>query len=150
MSAQGGKVNISSVIETPGSMVLADAEQLVQAFLNLGLNACEAMRYEGELKLLAAVREGQCELRLHDSGPGLDLARLEEIFTPFVTTKSQGTGLGLPMVARIVHAHGGTIEAGNNPAGGAEMVLRLPLAAERAPDGNGQTQQEEECEVEVY
>lgn len=129
VNAQGGRIEVSCACETAGLIVCADAEQLVQAFLNLGLNACEAMRYSGTLRLSAAVRGDQCELRVRDTGPGLDLARVEEIFTPFVTTKAQGTGLGLPMVARIVHGHGGSVEAGNSPGGGAEIVMRLPLAA---------------------
>lgn len=115
-----------------GEVILqADPEQLLQAVLNLGINACEAMHGSGELHLHARAVDGACELTVSDTGPGIEPERMEEIFTPFVTTKPQGTGLGLPMVARIVHGHGGTVEARNNPAGGAEFVLRLPLASER-------------------
>lgn len=136
VSAHAGRVTVSCENEQEGLVLLADAEQLVQAFLNLGINACEAMHYDGALRLSVAARDGSCELRVGDTGPGLDPARAEEIFTPFVTTKPQGTGLGLPMVARIVHGHGGTVEAGNNPAGGAEFVLRLPLADPRPVQSN--------------
>ena len=127
IAAQQGRVTVRSENLAPGLCLHADAEQLVQAILNLGLNACEAMQYDGELRLQAAVHDGCCELKVCDTGPGLDPARIEEYFTPFVTTKNHGTGLGLPMVARILNAHGGAVEAGNNPAGGAEFVLRLPL-----------------------
>ncbi len=127
-TAHDGKVDISLETSRRGITVGADAEQLVQALLNLGINACEAMHYQGTLCLEVREDDGCCEIRVTDSGPGLDPDRAEDIFTPFVTTKPHGTGLGLPMVARIVHGHGGTIEAGNSPAGGAEFVMRLPLA----------------------
>jgi len=140
VSAKGGTVDVVCERQDHGLQLMADPEQLVQAFLNLGINACEAMHLEGELRLQINAGEGCCELRVSDTGPGLDLDRAEDIFTPFVTTKQHGTGLGLPMVARIVHGHGGTVEAGNNPAGGAEFLLRLPLAeknsAERAPEAS--------------
>ncbi|HOX26270.1 MAG TPA: ATP-binding protein [Candidatus Krumholzibacteria bacterium] len=129
VSAHAGRVTVSCAKERSGIVLHADSEQLVQALLNLGINACEAMHYDGELRLDVTARDGACELRVADTGPGLEPGRAEEIFTPFVTTKQQGTGLGLPMVARIVHGHGGTVEAGNTPAGGAEFILRLPLAA---------------------
>ncbi len=128
ITAHGGAVDVASDVQQPGLTLQADGEQLVQALLNLGINACEAMHYEGRLQLMVDAVDGACELRLRDTGPGLDPERMEEIFTPFVTTKQHGTGLGLPMVARVVHGHGGTVEAGNGPAGGAEFVLRLPLA----------------------
>jgi len=126
-AASGGAVDIVCRREPTGLNVTADPEQLVQAVLNLAINACEAMHDQGRLEISAEAVEDDCELRVRDSGPGLDPACLEDIFTPFVTTKPHGTGLGLPMVARIAHAHGGTVEARNNPAGGAEFILRLPL-----------------------
>ena len=128
VTAHGGTVELSCDVQQPGLWLHADPEQLVQAFLNLGINACEAMHYDGMLRLRIGAEGGACEISLSDSGPGLDPERVEDIFTPFVTTKQQGTGLGLPMVARIVHGHGGTVEACNGPSGGAEFVLRLPLA----------------------
>lgn len=130
VTAQEAKVAVHCETVDPDLVLHADPEQLLQAVLNLGINACEAMHDQGELRLTATAADGACELRVRDTGPGLEPDRVEEIFTPFVTTKPQGTGLGLPMVARIVHGHGGTVEAHNNPAGGAEFVLRLPLASE--------------------
>lgn len=150
VSAQGGRVAVSSENMAPGLEIDADAEQLVQAVLNLGLNACEAMRYVGELRLQVEVNDGFCELHLRDTGPGLDPARVEEFFTPFVTTKPHGTGLGLPMVARIVHGHGGTVEAGNDPAGGADFVLRLPLRALSTPPAGAEAQVEHWLEAAVH
>jgi len=125
-SASGVVVNCRA--DDPELTIQADPEQLRQAVLNLAINACEAMQGHGRLTVCATVDDDSCELHVSDTGPGLDPERLEEIFTPFITTKTHGTGLGLPMVARIVHAHGGTVEARNNTAGGADFVLRLPLA----------------------
>ncbi len=128
VTAHGGTVDVTADVQQTGLTLHADSEQLVQAILNLGINACEAMHYQGSLHVQVAVEGGFCEVCLGDSGPGLDPERIEDIFTPFVTTKQQGTGLGLPMVARIVHGHGGTVEPRNGPSGGAEFLLRLPLA----------------------
>ncbi len=127
MSGSDAAVEVSCRGEETDLTIAADPEQLLQAILNLAINACEAMQNQGRLAVRAARVDDDCELRVCDSGPGLAPESLEDVFTPFVTTKQHGTGLGLPMVARIVHGHGGTIEARNNPAGGAEFVLRLPL-----------------------
>jgi two-component system, NtrC family, sensor histidine kinase PilS len=150
IAAEGGQVTVSVASEVPELHLWADPEQLVQAILNLGLNACEAMHYDGELRLEVGLHGDLCELRLHDTGPGLDPARSEDIFTPFVTTKPQGTGLGLPMVARIVHGHGGSVEAGNNPAGGAEFILRLPLNVHHAAGNGAGEPAAEEMQLAVY
>jgi signal transduction histidine kinase len=110
-----------------------DPEQLTQLLLNLAINACEAMEYKGELEL--TVTEGvdgkTCELWVRDSGPGLPIEVREDIFKPFITSKRSGTGLGLPMVARIAHAHGGSVEAGASEFGGAAFCVRLPRPPRR-------------------
>jgi len=131
---KGGDVAVEARAADPGLQVLADAEQMLQLFLNLALNACEAMEYRGRLVLAAGpADDGCCELRVSDSGPGLSDEAKARLFTPFFTTKKHGTGLGLPMVARIAHAHDGTVEAADSPTGGAEFRVRLPLAAPRDP-----------------
>jgi two-component system sensor histidine kinase PilS (NtrC family) len=142
-AASGGVIDVVCAREDAGLVVTADPEQLLQAILNLAINACEAMHQHGRLEVHAARVDDDCELRVRDTGPGLDPACLEDIFTPFVTTKPHGTGLGLPMVARIAHAHGGTVEARNNPAGGAEFILRLPLSAQEIiPDAAQQPRED--------
>jgi two-component system sensor histidine kinase PilS (NtrC family) len=129
IAVHGGGIALRHEVEPADLVLLADDEQLVQLVLNLAINACEAMEYSGSLEISArATADGEwCELILRDSGPGLrDIAR-EELFKPFVTTKKNGTGLGLPMVARIAHGHGGSVQGGNRPEGGAEFRVRLPL-----------------------
>lgn len=138
VAASGHGVEVHCRGYAPDLHLAADPEQLTQAILNLAINACEAMHGQGRLDVLVGRADEGCEVCVRDSGPGLPPDSLEDIFTPFVTTKQHGTGLGLPMVARIVHGHGGTVEARNNPAGGAEFVLRLPLASPE-PEPNGVT-----------
>lgn len=106
--------------------VLANADKLKQVFLNLCKNSLEAMADQGGGSLRLRVRaEGpKVVVEVRDTGPGLpeDI----DIFEPFCTTKPRGTGLGLPLVREIVRSHGGQVECGNSPEGGASFVVELP------------------------
>jgi len=128
--------------EIPDVPVFADVDGtlLGQAFTNLVKNAGEAIEsrgsgeFERKIRIVMSVTDGFAELRIVDTGVGLpaDRARL---FEPYVTTREKGTGLGLPIVKKIVEEHGGTLELRDAPAGadghkGAEAVLRLPLIEE--------------------
>ena len=120
--------------------VHADGKQLRQVFLNLILNAVQAMPAGGQITLQTAVRDGSgadgeepsahgpmVEVAVTDTGPGIPSSVLKDIFTPFVTTKRRGTGLGLSVSRRIVEDHGGWITA-ESPAGqGATFRVFLPL-----------------------
>jgi signal transduction histidine kinase len=72
---------------------------------------------------------GDAELAVEDRGPGIPAEARERIFDPYFTTKPEGTGLGLAIVKKIVLQHGGAIEAGDRPGGGARFALRFPLRA---------------------
>jgi two-component system sensor histidine kinase HydH len=129
--------------------VQADAEQLKQVFLNLALNAFQAMPGGGRLTVstrvardeLAFWREGArradvVEVRFRDTGPGVPEEARESIFVPFYTTKEKGTGLGLAICQRIVKAHQGSIVVHSRPGEGAEFLVSLPgLREERPPEG---------------
>jgi two-component system sensor histidine kinase HydH len=130
--------------------VQADAEQLKQVFLNLALNAFQAMPGGGRLDVstrvardeLAFWREGSrradvVEIRFRDNGPGIPEEARENVFVPFYTTKEKGTGLGLAICQRIVKAHQGTIVVRSPPGEvGAELLISLPgLREERPPEG---------------
>ena len=82
------------------------------------------------VKDLLAVRawwdEGFVKVEIHDTGQGLPPEQLEEIWEPDFTTKSRGTGLGLPMVRQIITGHQGRVEGRNNPEGGAVFLVELP------------------------
>jgi signal transduction histidine kinase len=131
--------------------VQADAEQLKQVFLNLALNAFQAMPGGGRLTVstrvardeLAFWREGSrradvVEVRFRDSGPGIPEEVRESIFVPFYTTKEKGTGLGLAICQRIVKAHQGSIVVRSVTGEGAEFLVSLPgLREERPPEAAG-------------
>ncbi len=119
--------------------VLGDATQLRQIIHNLLRNAEDAL--EGRtnaLIRLSTARQGEsARLLIEDNGPGFPTELLPRIFEPYVTTKARGTGLGLPIVRKIVEEHGGTIEISNATEGGARIDIRLPLVKEEeAQHGN--------------
>ncbi|MHC4608546.1 MAG: two-component system sensor histidine kinase NtrB [Planctomycetota bacterium] len=101
-----------------------DRGMIGRVFLNLALNAAQAMEEGGTLEIVAERAEDAVEVRFGDTGPGLD--EPERIFTPFYTTKTKGTGLGLAIAQKIVEAHGGTMSAANREQGGAVLTVRLP------------------------
>ena len=111
--------------------VRGDRVQLQQVLLNLLLNACDAMngthaagRHVG---ISTTADQGFVELLVTDCGPGIPEGQLERVFEPFVTFREQGLGLGLAISRSIMIAHGGSIRAENNPAGGATFRCCLPV-----------------------
>ena len=118
--------------------VLGDRVQLQQVLLNLVINACDAMaEVAGERRLCVCSRRlmgNEVEFRVCDVGPGIAPEKLEDVFEPFVTTKSAGMGLGLSVCKTIVKSHGGRIWASNNPSGpGAIFHVALASMAEQPP-----------------
>jgi signal transduction histidine kinase len=123
-------------IRTEGNFaeISGDAGLLRQALLNLTRNAAEAASsngHPGEVTISGAQeahggRNWQI-VAVRDNGPGIPAGSLDKIFVPFFTTKATGTGLGLPVVQKIALQHGGRVEARNQPEGGAEFDLWLPL-----------------------
>ena len=109
--------------------ITADAELLKIVFLNLFLNSAHAMRQKGTIAVALSGSEGVCRIEVADSGPGIPPEVRAKLFTPFVTTKSRGTGLGLSTVKRLVEAHAGTIEVNCPPEGGTSIVILLPTTA---------------------
>ncbi len=119
--------------------VRADAEQLLQVFLNLSLNALQAMPPQAGRLLIStglrrATRRGAAaaflEVRFRDTGVGIPPGDLKNLFIPFFTTKDKGTGLGLPISQRIIENHGGTIEVRSQPGEGATFTVLLPIEAD--------------------
>jgi signal transduction histidine kinase len=104
-----------------------DRDQLTQVLVNLVKNAEEAMPGGGQLAVRTYARDGHAVLDVADSGPGIKPEDRKRIFEPYFTTKAGGTGLGLAIAARIAQEHGGQLEAGVAPGGGALFSLSLPL-----------------------
>lgn len=114
----------------PVPTLLADSEKLQQLFLNLLLNAVDAMPSGGEIRVsLAPLGDEAVEVRVADTGIGIEPQALDRIFEPFYTTKpaGQGSGLGLVVAHGIVLDHKGTIEASSEPGAGTEFRILLPL-----------------------
>ena len=119
--------------------ILGDATQLRQIIHNLLRNAEDALEGRDATRILIQTEAvgRQASLTIADNGPGFPVELLPRIFEPYVTTKARGTGLGLPIVKKIVEEHLGTIEISNAPEGGARIDIRLPLVkAEEAKNGN--------------
>ena len=145
----------AQLLENQGKVVLqlaevlprvrGDAEQLRQVFLNLGLNALEAMNGGGTLTIGTGRRPFRrrgdagafVEVRFHDTGPGIPREQMKNLFIPFFTTKEKGTGLGLPISQRIVTQHGGVIEVRSERGKGTTFTVSLPVAEETSVTTTG-------------
>ena len=127
-AAAQARVERTVQVEEGLPLVDADAELLRQAFLNLCVNAIQAMQDRGGGRLtVRARREGDgVAIEVSDTGPGIDAEARAHIFEPFFTTKATGTGLGLAIVRQAAEAHGGTVEVESEPRRGALFRVRLP------------------------
>jgi signal transduction histidine kinase len=108
--------------------VAADPMQLRQIFLNLLLNAAEAMPDGGTLHLKTFYEQSKKTIgvRVSDTGKGIEDGSMNKIFQPFFTTKRKGTGLGLAIIKRLIEQHEGAIGVENNPNGGATFTISFP------------------------
>lgn len=106
--------------------VMADPEQLKQVFVNLISNAVQAMPRGGTLTIETGVHDGFVFVRFRDTGPGISQGVRDKIFDPFVSTRDDGTGLGLTIVHRIVDEHDGHIEVESDPGDGTTFTVWLP------------------------
>jgi PAS domain S-box-containing protein len=107
--------------------IVADRVQLQQVFMNLMLNAIEAMKDSGgELTVKSQLQDGQLQFSVSDTGVGLPMEKMDQIFSAFFTTKPQGSGMGLAISRSIVESHGGRLWATANDGRGATFHFTLP------------------------
>ncbi|HEV2290900.1 MAG TPA: HAMP domain-containing sensor histidine kinase [Gemmatimonadales bacterium] len=128
----GADARIKADPATP--RVTGHYDPLRRAFSNILRNAVEATGGRGPVRVSVAPADGGATVRISDRGPGVRAADRQRIFQPYVTTKSEGTGLGLAMVRQTVEAHGGRVWVEDTPGGGATFVVELPR--ERPPATN--------------
>ncbi|HEY6104423.1 MAG TPA: ATP-binding protein, partial [Anaeromyxobacteraceae bacterium] len=117
----------------PVPPVEADFGQLRQAFVNIAINAVEAMAQGGRLTVVTRPRpdDWQVEIVFTDTGPGIPPAVMQKMFDPFFTTKEKGTGLGLSVVYGIVERHHGKVEVETGEGKGTRFTIRLPVSVAR-------------------
>jgi signal transduction histidine kinase len=115
------KINIP-----PKTMICADRHSLEEVFINLIVNACQAMPGGGEIVISAEEEKPWHSIIVRDTGPGLSSDQLRRIFEPFYTTKASGTGLGLYVVKQLVEKNGGRVQAHSEPGSGTSFFISLP------------------------
>ena len=119
---------LSIDLNDSGLEVLGDATELASALGNVIDNAINASGTEGRIELWAGqVSKKTLLIQISDNGPGIPVDALEHVFDPFYTTRANGTGLGLAVLASVVQQHGGTVHAANRVGGGAEFSILLPI-----------------------
>lgn len=129
--AQGAHVGVTFALRLDDTIapINGDPELLRQAFLNLALNACQAMPDGGTVTLTTdQLVEGTIRAHVIDQGVGIPAENLDKIFRLYYTTKPDGNGIGLSLVYRIVQMHGGTIEVDSKVGQGTTMTVTFPTA----------------------
>jgi len=122
-----GRVRVQRRLATNLPPLAVVPDQLTQVFLNLVINAAEAMTEGGELTITTAHQDNEVHIGFKDTGPGIPPEEINKIFEPFYTTKATGTGLGLAISYGIVERHGGRITVESEPGRGTLFTVRLPI-----------------------
>ncbi len=133
-SLRKNSITVDFLKEAGVPYALGDPHQLMQVFLNLIVNAEQAIREsrdKGTLRIRMGKGENSAWVSFHDDGPGIPKETLASIFDPFYTTKrpGRGTGLGLSICKSVMKEHNGSVEAANSPEGGAVFTVTLPVSA---------------------
>ncbi len=126
---QHGHVRVHTDLSPDLPLVPMVSDQITQVFLNIVINAVDAMPSGGDLRLETMLSEDSewVLIYCYDTGPGMSSEQIANLFEPFYTTKPDGTGLGLAISYGIVERHGGVIEVSNQPGEGVTFVVKLPL-----------------------
>ncbi|HFZ8996804.1 TPA: two-component system sensor histidine kinase ZraS [Citrobacter freundii] len=130
--AQNRQIRLRFTASTSLPHIQADPDRLTQVLLNLYLNAIHAIDHDGTITVEASGNEaGRVKISVTDSGKGIAPEQLEAIFTPYFTTKAEGTGLGLTVVQNIIEQHGGTVKVASEEGKGAVFTLWLSVNVKR-------------------
>ncbi len=139
------QIEVTLDLSSTPCVIDGDQVLLEQVVVNLLRNAMDAVAETAparrHITIRSAVKAGEVEVSVSDTGTGLPAEVIGTLFTPFVTTKSHGLGIGLTIAQRIVEAHGGTIAARENVNGGASFTVTLPRSATSGSSQDGQAQQ---------
>jgi two-component system, NtrC family, sensor histidine kinase HydH len=124
-------IKVTREFQLGGRSLMVDQDLLYQAFLNILLNAIQAMPHGGHLTVSATPgpRGQGGEIHFQDDGEGIEPEALNKILNPFFTTKEKGSGLGLPIVKSIIEAHQGKLEISSAPGAGTTISIILPVLA---------------------
>ena len=111
------------------AVVTVDAEQLQLAIQNVLMNAAQAMNGSGAIHVGVTGDGANWTISVADTGPGMSAEVKAKVFEPFFTTRSRGTGLGLPIARRVLEAHGGGIVVETPTSGGTVVSMSLPATS---------------------
>jgi signal transduction histidine kinase len=130
--AKERRIKLELLPSPSGAVFRADGEKLRQAFLNIVINALQAVAPGGKViistELVAkGTRDATCEICFRDTGPGIGPEVLQQVFEPFYTTKADGTGLGLAITRKIIESHRGTLTVESELGRGTTVTVRLPM-----------------------
>ncbi|MCW5829154.1 MAG: hypothetical protein KIT79_07540 [Deltaproteobacteria bacterium] len=147
LAEEQGEVKIVLDLAENLPQLAADPEQIKQVLLNLVSNAFVAMKDRTARVLTLRTRwrpapdggQGSVVIQIADTGSGMNPETLDRVFTPFFTTRPEGTGIGLPVCERLVEAHGGTIDVNSREGEGTEFTIVLPLPPAEVPAAAGTT-----------
>jgi len=134
--AKGSDVEIEFDFQEELPVFMFDAMQFKDVFVNLSMNAINAMPYGGILSFSTGLFEDNAVIRIVDTGEGIRTAELEKIFDPFYSTKDHGLGLGLPIVKKIIEGHNGKIKCESIAGTGTVFEITLPLEREHRTSEN--------------
>jgi len=129
---EGARLRVNAVFEANPDLLLGDVDLLRHALKNILVNAVQATKHGGVLKVrTSTVPTHQLAIEVVDTGEGISTDIIDRVFDPFFTTRSRGSGLGLTIAHKIVQAHGGSLEIKSKP--GVGTVVRMVLQSTNAP-----------------
>jgi nitrogen fixation/metabolism regulation signal transduction histidine kinase len=125
-----GRIEVANRVAAPLPEVFVDRTLIARALANIVENALHAMPGPGALSLDAAAADGRVVVEVRDTGVGMDDAALARVFEPYFSTKTTGTGLGLPIALRNVELNGGTLDVESRKGHGTTVRMTLPVAGQ--------------------